>query len=228
MNLRLGDLEEEVEKSEEAMGKEIESWVVEYDARLDRSSSRSDQESLVLGHSSKKGRRNWLSCFAGCGEPNSVPTKECCCCCFDIELNETCPRSWTDWGGGQALCRREGPRASDGGNEDTWDGIKRHEPSIESIPRCLVLPEVSEKKLCSSAPGLTPPQKYLQYADEWIYADNPESHFIFGQKAKSSTYWTRSRNYWNSLRNPPRSCCFASYMYPLLFILRVSRLYGQN
>lgn len=52
-----GDLEEVLVKSDEVLGMEIESWVVEKEVRLDLSSSRSDQE-FLLGHSSKKGRRN--------------------------------------------------------------------------------------------------------------------------------------------------------------------------
>lgn len=71
-----GDREEVLEKSDEAIGMEIESWVVENEVRFDLSSSRSDQESLVFGHSSKKGRSNCVSCFTGSDEPNSLPKKE--------------------------------------------------------------------------------------------------------------------------------------------------------
>jgi hypothetical protein len=49
-------------KSEVPLGMEIESCVAEKDERL-LSSASSDQESLDLGHSSKKGRRVWFSCF---------------------------------------------------------------------------------------------------------------------------------------------------------------------
>lgn len=47
-------------------------------------------------------------------------------------------------------------------NEDTGGGIGRHELSNdESTPRALAVPDASEKKLCSSASGLSP-EKYLQ------------------------------------------------------------------
>lgn len=72
-----GDRELVVEKSEEAIGIDIESWVVENEVWLDLSSSRPDQESLVLGHSSKKGRRDWPSCFTASPEANSLLKNEC-------------------------------------------------------------------------------------------------------------------------------------------------------
>jgi hypothetical protein len=45
------------------MGMEIESCVADKDERL-LSSVSSDQEPLDLGHSSKKGRSAWFSCFS--------------------------------------------------------------------------------------------------------------------------------------------------------------------
>jgi hypothetical protein len=55
------------------IGMEIESRVAEKDERL-LSSARSDQESLDLGHSSKKGRRVWFSCFPELAK--SLPKKD--------------------------------------------------------------------------------------------------------------------------------------------------------
>ena len=68
----LGDRELVLEKSEVAMGMEMESWVAEKDARL-LSSPSSGHEFLALGHSSKKGRSVWLSCFT---VTKSLPKKE--------------------------------------------------------------------------------------------------------------------------------------------------------
>jgi hypothetical protein len=68
----LGDLELVLEKSEVAMGMEMESWVAEKPRLL--SSPSSGHESLDLGHSSKKGRSVWFSCLAAVTK--SLPKKE--------------------------------------------------------------------------------------------------------------------------------------------------------
>eukprot|EP01018_Ginkgo_biloba_P016920 Gb_20436 [translate_table: standard] len=69
-NLPRGDeLEFDAEKSEDAMGMEMDSWVVD-ELRFDLSSSTSDQDivegSLDLGQSSKKWRRG---CSSGSRPP---------------------------------------------------------------------------------------------------------------------------------------------------------------
>lgn len=54
----LGDVELVAEKSDEVIGIDIESWV---EFMLFLSPSSPDHESLGFGHSSKKGRRDWVS-----------------------------------------------------------------------------------------------------------------------------------------------------------------------
>jgi hypothetical protein len=87
----LGDWELGTEKSEDAMGMDIDSWVAGNEqARLAFSSERPGQESLALGHSSKKGRSVWFSCFAAesMAPKSEFPRKEsgCCLSIFDSEL----------------------------------------------------------------------------------------------------------------------------------------------
>lgn len=141
---RVGERElEDPEKSEEVIGIEMESWVVE-ELLLDLSSSNSVHErvdeSLDLGHSSKKCLRGCCSIFTltgwSCTAPKLLVKKECCCFVaasvgkLDWELNGL-----------------------------TFEGIKERHPlstdelSIdwESIPRPLDDPETSvEKNTCSS------------------------------------------------------------------------------
>lgn len=134
-NSPCGDWELE-EKSDVVIGMDMESWVVENEVWLDLSSSRPDQESLVLGHSSKKGRRDWPSCFTGSPEAKSLWKNEC-------------------WG--YSFCNTELSLDFDAGNEATLDGIRGHVLSSgESIWRFLLLPDASEKKLCSPTSGLIP------------------------------------------------------------------------
>lgn len=66
-----------MDKSDEAMGVDIERRVVENEVGLDLSSSKPDQESLVLGHSSKKGRRDWPPCFTSSPVANPPLKNEC-------------------------------------------------------------------------------------------------------------------------------------------------------
>jgi hypothetical protein len=51
-----GDWELAAEKSEVAIGMDMDSWVAENEARLVFSSPRPGHDSLDFGHSSKKGR----------------------------------------------------------------------------------------------------------------------------------------------------------------------------
>lgn len=163
-NPPLGDLEEMLVKSGEVIGNEMESWVVENEARFDLSSSRSGQESLALGHSSKKGRRDWVSCFAGSVKLKSLPNKEWTWRCRDCEGRVTWPIFCSDWSWGYAFCRREESCNFDSEIEDDRDVncVDCHELSVdESTPRTLALSEASVKRLCSSAPVLRP-AKYLK------------------------------------------------------------------
>jgi hypothetical protein len=100
-SLPFGDWELATEKSEDAMGMEIDSWVAGNEARLVLSLERPGQESLALGHSSKKGRSVWFSCFPESTPPKSLPRKESgCLSIFESELTVFGPRSLSapSWG----------------------------------------------------------------------------------------------------------------------------------
>jgi hypothetical protein len=85
-NSPFGDWELAAEKSEDAMGMDMDSWVAENEARLVFSSPRPGQDSLDFGHSSKKGR-SWFSCFAEPTVPKSFPRKDSgCLSIFESEL----------------------------------------------------------------------------------------------------------------------------------------------
>ena len=97
-SLPFGDWELATEKSEDAMGMEIDRWVAGNDARLVLSSERPGQESLALGQSSKKGRSVWFPCFT---ESKSWPRKDRgCLSIFESELTPFGPRSLSapSWG----------------------------------------------------------------------------------------------------------------------------------
>jgi hypothetical protein len=66
-----------VEKSEDDIGMDIESRVVEKAVWLDLSFSKPDHDSLLLGHSLKKGRRGWPSSFTASPDPYSLDKNEC-------------------------------------------------------------------------------------------------------------------------------------------------------
>lgn len=135
-----------VKLSEEARGKDTESWVVENDVRSKLLLSISERESLGLGHLSKNGRRNCFSCLIDSDEMNSHPTKECCCgSCLEVELPITHLRSSADWSRGSLAFS---------GNEETLDGTEHQELSTASSPRLPVLPVVFMNKLRSSNPRL--------------------------------------------------------------------------
>lgn len=139
---------------------DIDSWVVEKVFLLHLSSSRSDHNPLVFGHSSKKGRIARCSCFTGPGDPISLPKKQCCCRCFDNAASSS--YAWGNCGCVESTSKLESFLAFSKEVEWTWDGIRRHVLSIlASIPRPLTLPEASSGKFCSSASGASP-CKYLQ------------------------------------------------------------------
>lgn len=130
---------------------DIESWVLEKDIWFDLSCSRSDHRSLVRGHSSKKGRRELLSCFMGCSKPKSFPRYEDWCCCLMSCIEWSCRQERTEL----LLALESG---NDGKGEGTW-----HDElcTDESTPRPFTLPEASDMKLCMSSSVFTP-LRYLR------------------------------------------------------------------
>lgn len=159
-----GERESLEENSERAIGMEIESWVVENALLFDPASSRLDHDSLLVGHSLKKGRIECCSCFTGPVEPISLPKKQCCCRCFDSVASIMGSKAW-------AICRSEEGWTSkcasfldfSKGLDGTWEGSRRQAlPTLDPIPRFPTLPEASDEKLCWSASGVGP----------WLYLQN--------------------------------------------------------
>lgn len=142
----------------DALGIEMDSWVEEKKFLLEpSSSSREDHDSLVVGHSLKKGWTGCCcSCFAGPGEPTSLPRKQCCRC-FDIGSNAWGMLCWVEEG----PSKWESVFCFNIELEETWEGMSRHVPPPvpEPKPRLPTLADPSGEKLWSSASGVTP----------WIY-----------------------------------------------------------
>lgn len=125
-----------VEKSDEAIGMDIDSCVVENEVWLELSFSRPGQASRFFGHSSRKGRRDCPSCLTDSLVVKSLLKNEC-------------------WG--WLFCNIEFSVDFSVVNDETLDCIKDHAlSSCESIWRPLLLPEASDKKLCSPPSGLSP------------------------------------------------------------------------
>lgn len=146
---------------------EMESWVVEKEVPLERSSSISDHESRLPGHSSKKGLSGWFSCLTfpmSPAPPPPPPPKERRSCSWewDSEAMVTCPSSCdgSKWEYEKPPCRSLG--------FDNWyggklDPIECHELSVgESMVKPLLLfPDAPEKKLSSPTSDLLAPREYL-------------------------------------------------------------------
>ena len=141
---------------------EIESWVVEKDVPLDRSSSISDHESRLPGHSSKKGLSGWFSCLTFAMSP-PPPLKEWRSCSCERAAMVTCPSSCdgSKWEYEKPPCRRPLSLAFDSWYGGTLDGIECHELSVgDSTVNPLVFADAPEKKLSSPISDLAP-REYL-------------------------------------------------------------------
>jgi hypothetical protein len=145
------------------IGVEIDSWVVEKEVPLERSSSISDHESRLPGHSSKKGLSGWFSCLTFAMSPPPPPLKERRPCSWDSEAMVTCPSSCdgSKWEYEKPPCRRPESLAFDSWYGGTLDGTECHELSFgESMVKPLVFVDAPEKKLSSPTSDLAP-REYL-------------------------------------------------------------------
>lgn len=148
----------------------MDSWVEEKMFLFDPSSSRLDHDSLVDGHSLKKGCTGCCcSCFTDPGELISLPKKQCCCLCFEMQqlirsiaLGTFCwANEWpTTWDSDFWFIKEL---------EGTWEGMRRHAPIPVLVPkpRLSTLAGAPGEKLWSSCLEVSPWMHlyvfYLQY-----------------------------------------------------------------